>query len=404
MNHDYGLSPTLGIDYSQMSMNQGGGSFVSFQNCRSSTPLSMAQGPFSSNASTIEDRSINDNTCPNTIYSDLSTSSKIPPKTYESIDSSNAVSLDGVVSNWCSDGLNNRMNNMDNLTAQVSGTYAYLNLHDSQPILQYEQQHDLVGLWNHRYEPANNWPPDPNIPDTVRPKSLNLNASFTSTASISTVTPSQTSMNSSAESTTVASSPKDESNEGQSVFKQPSQLSLRHMLPSSRPIQDDDTALTELSKSKIVPERTDKSRLATKRPVKYRRARASTPISSAVANTRSHTIIKKPIGIMDFIVPTKPQDDVSESKSPPAIDAIELHSRSEENEFLVSSRRQGISYKQIRSKGKFSDAESTLRGRFRTLTKDKKDRVRKPKWTDNDVCKFTLSVIVRLTIASSYTF
>ncbi|RAL68751.1 hypothetical protein DID88_007446 [Monilinia fructigena] len=345
----------------------------------------MAQVPFSSNASKVEDYSTNDNTSPNTVYSDLSTSSKIPPSTYESIDSSNTVALDGAVSNWCSDGLNNRMNNIDSITSEVPGTYADLNLHGSQLILPYEQQHDLVGFWNHKFEPANSWPSDPNIPGTVRPKSLNLNASFTSTASISTIISSQRSINSSAESTTVASSPKDESDEGQSVLKQPPQPSLRYMLPSSRPIQGGDTALSELSNVKIVLERTTKSRCTTNRPVKHRRARAGNPISNAVANTRSHAIIKRNLGIMDYIVPKKPQDDVPESKSPPVIDAIELHSRSEQDEFLVSSRRQGISYKQIRSKGKFSDAESTLRGRFRTLTKDKKDRVRKPKWTDNDL-------------------
>ncbi|KAB8295749.1 hypothetical protein EYC80_008574 [Monilinia laxa] len=330
----------------------------------------MAQVSFYSNASKIEDQSTNDKTSPNTVYSDLSISSKVPPSTYEFIDSSNTVALDGA----------------------VPGTYANLNLHDSQPILPYEQQHDLVGLWDQKYEPANSWPPDPNIPSTVRPKSLSLNASFTSTASISTIISSQKSINSSAESTTVASSPKDKSNEGQSVLKQPSPPSLRHMLPSSRPIQGDDSALTELSNSKIVSERTSTSRYSTNRAVKHRRARASNPISSAVANTRSHTIIKRNLGIMDYIVPTKPQDDAPESKSPPVIDAIELHSRSEKDEFLVSSRRQGISYKQIRSKGKFSDAESTLRGRFRTLTKDKKDRVRKPKWTDNDLCLLNKAV------------
>ncbi|EHK96479.1 hypothetical protein M7I_7808 [Glarea lozoyensis 74030] len=38
----------------------------------------------------------------------------------------------------------------------------------------------------------------------------------------------------------------------------------------------------------------------------------------------------------------------------------------------------------IRRKGKFTEAESTLRGRFRTLTKHKNARVRKPEWDEND--------------------
>ena len=51
-----------------------------------------------------------------------------------------------------------------------------------------------------------------------------------------------------------------------------------------------------------------------------------------------------------------------------------------------------MSYKDIRREGGFTEAESTLRGRYRTLTKDKAERVRKPEWEDNDVsmrmCRF----------------
>lgn len=55
------------------------------------------------------------------------------------------------------------------------------------------------------------------------------------------------------------------------------------------------------------------------------------------------------------------------------------------DEFLVHSKRAGMSYKQIKEIGQFSEAESTLRGRFRTLTKHKEHRVRKPEWYDADV-------------------
>ncbi|KAL7943531.1 hypothetical protein V8C42DRAFT_359204 [Trichoderma barbatum] len=53
--------------------------------------------------------------------------------------------------------------------------------------------------------------------------------------------------------------------------------------------------------------------------------------------------------------------------------------------FLVQSRLDNISYKEIKRLGKFTEAESTLRGRYRTLTKAKKDRVRDPKWTSSDI-------------------
>lgn len=55
------------------------------------------------------------------------------------------------------------------------------------------------------------------------------------------------------------------------------------------------------------------------------------------------------------------------------------------DEFLVNAKLSGMSYRDIRREGGFVEAESTLRGRFRTLTKTKSARVRKPRWTDNDV-------------------
>ncbi|ODH15274.1 hypothetical protein ACO22_06455 [Paracoccidioides brasiliensis] len=58
---------------------------------------------------------------------------------------------------------------------------------------------------------------------------------------------------------------------------------------------------------------------------------------------------------------------------------------SAKDEFLVQGKRSGMSYKEIKEKGNFSEAESTLRGRFRTLTKKKEQRVRKPGWQENDL-------------------
>jgi hypothetical protein len=52
---------------------------------------------------------------------------------------------------------------------------------------------------------------------------------------------------------------------------------------------------------------------------------------------------------------------------------------------LIECKRRGLSYKDIKRLGGFEEAESTLRGRFRTLTKSKEQRVRKPQWKDKDV-------------------
>lgn len=53
--------------------------------------------------------------------------------------------------------------------------------------------------------------------------------------------------------------------------------------------------------------------------------------------------------------------------------------------FLVTSKMAGMSYKEIKAQGGFIEPESTLRGRYRTLTKSKEQRVRKPQWLDKDV-------------------
>lgn len=57
------------------------------------------------------------------------------------------------------------------------------------------------------------------------------------------------------------------------------------------------------------------------------------------------------------------------------------------DEYLVRAKRQGMSYKQIKQAGGFEEAESTLRGRYRALTKEPGARVRKPHWTEGDVSR-----------------
>jgi hypothetical protein len=52
---------------------------------------------------------------------------------------------------------------------------------------------------------------------------------------------------------------------------------------------------------------------------------------------------------------------------------------------LIEWKKQGLSYKEIKARGGFDEAESTLRGRYRTLTKPKHLRVRKPEWQPKDV-------------------
>ncbi|KAL5425263.1 hypothetical protein PMIN05_011999 [Paraphaeosphaeria minitans] len=70
--------------------------------------------------------------------------------------------------------------------------------------------------------------------------------------------------------------------------------------------------------------------------------------------------------------------------------------REVENGILIQCKAAGLTYKEIRARiiGRFGGeiAESTLRGRHRAMTKQKKDRVRKPTWMPKDVSQYCLSI------------
>jgi len=59
--------------------------------------------------------------------------------------------------------------------------------------------------------------------------------------------------------------------------------------------------------------------------------------------------------------------------------------QSQMDHIIVEGRRQGLTYKEIKQRHGFECAESTLRGRYRTNTKKKTERVRKPCWEPVDV-------------------
>lgn len=63
----------------------------------------------------------------------------------------------------------------------------------------------------------------------------------------------------------------------------------------------------------------------------------------------------------------------------------EANHRRDRDRYLLKMREKGVSYKEIKRRGRFTEAESTLRGRVRVMTKHKSERVRKPVWTRNDV-------------------
>lgn len=104
-------------------------------------------------------------------------------------------------------------------------------------------------------------------------------------------------------------------------------------------------------------------------PQKPRSRRASSPlhrVTSAAPKTELRPKQSKPCPV----------------PVPVITDSVE---RSAKDEYLLKAKAEGLTYREIRVKGNFSEAESTLRGRYRTLTKSKEERVRKPEWTQHDV-------------------
>lgn len=85
--------------------------------------------------------------------------------------------------------------------------------------------------------------------------------------------------------------------------------------------------------------------------------------------------------------PVHTQSESHPSSPTPSSDSPKssAHWSDSRNALLIEWKRRGLSYKDIKRFGGFKEAESTLRGRFRTLTKAKEQRVRKPKWTETDV-------------------
>lgn len=79
---------------------------------------------------------------------------------------------------------------------------------------------------------------------------------------------------------------------------------------------------------------------------------------------------------------TAAQDSAEQSRA--------ANMRKSKDDFLVQCKQAGMSYKEIRAMGRFMEAESTLRGRYRTLTKARHERLRRPQWQVRDVWPLTL--------------
>lgn len=122
------------------------------------------------------------------------------------------------------------------------------------------------------------------------------------------------------------------------------------------------------------------------------------PAEALMAPTVSHPQFDPHASTMsDNMSESEEDDDASSASSQTS--AEEPGIRHDRDRLLLDLRNQGLSYKEIKHQGGFKEAESTLRGRMRVLTKEKHERVRKPVWQVSDVSDLTcLSLAVRCTL------
>lgn len=133
----------------------------------------------------------------------------------------------------------------------------------------------------------------------------------------------------------------------------------------------------------------------------YRCAKASSPLNGTIRSLTKSPRLVKPASYHPSVpkrIEPKPESQSatqSWAEKPQSAETVQAtHNRDSRDDFLVKSKLAGIPYKEIRRQGNFTEAESTLRGRFRTLTKHKAARVRKPEWSDNDVCNASAKALV----------
>ncbi|KAJ5054712.1 uncharacterized protein L3040_000978 [Drepanopeziza brunnea f. sp. 'multigermtubi'] len=395
-------SPMLGNDYSQLSLGRGRGSFAEFSSVRnvlkdlsyrtqsevnnadctpSSSSSGLSQSSYPDESSTINTPADTTDTSPNTAYSTYS-----PPQASVShcvTNSSDARHSSMATANpqgWQGDLRSSR---------NSQNTYEPSTAHDGLPRYPQQQFHNP---WTTDSALGDTWSAQSLAANTISPKMLTLNVS---TPSLSSSSSRRGSVMALSDSSSAFNLEDDLGNfsgpeplpvvEPQQPVRRP-----RHMLPDS--VLSSRRVVPVVPSNDFVSKKNNKKRpMKESRPSNNSRRKSSlstrsTPVStqsqpppqassSTSKTSRPHVALKR--------VEPKPVDPETLSLSAAAVQA--MHQRDSKDDFLVRSKLAGMSYKDIRRKGKFTEAESTLRGRFRTLTKHKAARVRKPEWSDNDI-------------------
>jgi hypothetical protein len=99
--------------------------------------------------------------------------------------------------------------------------------------------------------------------------------------------------------------------------------------------------------------------------------------ATAAAPKARSDAVQGPVGVL-----SGDQDSAAAAATAPESSETQ---RQKEDKLLLEGKAAGKTYKEIRLEMDSRVAESTLRGRFRSLTKPRRERVRKPVWRGDDV-------------------
>lgn len=287
-------------------------------------------------------------------------------------------------------------------TQLAQNSLAYYPTHDGLPTNlvstpRHQPQQQQGKLWNASNSTDMKWASQASSPSTISPKQMHIasispHGSFSYSASNPGTTPSHT--DSSSETEEDSDYAASEKMVVEKVGKQrerpirPARQKLPDSASSSNrrnvPILPSNGYSSNVKSIKAASPKPKPIRPSRTKPNASGSSKLSTSQKSKYVESNSQTPTPK------RIQPNGPTPAPSWKRLPQTVMQAQVTpQQNAKDQFLVESKLAGMSYKEIRRKGGFTEAESTLRGRFRTLTKHKADRVRKPEWSDNDVCLFS---------------
>jgi hypothetical protein len=255
------------------------------------------------------------------------------------------------------------------------------------------QQPQYCDVWTNSYSSGDDWGTDPAHPNAIHREALTFSSPSATMSSSGSSQGAELSMSGSSVGANAVENRSDYwGHQTLSVHKPPPAIRRpRHPLPNSAP--------TSHKVVPMLPSNDYASSKTTNRPSKSKskpadhspKNRCPSPTYTAPitrrASLRSEMDLARSVA-QKKIVPKPHHPSTKSSATTQA-----MHHRNAKDDFLIKNKLNGMSYKDIRRQGNFAEAESTLRGRFRTLTKHKSARVRDPKWLENDVSLAVLNIL-----------